>query len=74
MTDYLLTTSVRAEALSPVFEEAVRVTCRKDYTSAQVEAWLQCATLSRWEKLLSGDLHFITAVSQPSGRWQDLRR
>lgn len=40
MTDYLLTTSVRAEALSPVFEEAVRVTCRKDYTSAQVEAWL----------------------------------
>ena len=37
MTDYLLTTSVRAEALSPVFEEAVRVTCRKDYTSAQVE-------------------------------------
>lgn len=67
MTDYLLTTSVTAEALSPVFEEAVRVTCCKDYTPSQVEAWVQRATSSRWRELLSGDLHFLAAVSQPSG-------
>lgn len=67
MTDYLLTTSVTAEALSPVFEEAVRVTCCKDYTPGQVEAWVQRATSSRWQELLSGDLHFLAAVSQPSG-------
>ena len=67
MTDYLLTTSVTAEALSPVFEEAVRVTCCKDYTPSQVEAWVQRATSSRWQELLSGDLHFLAAVSQPSG-------
>lgn len=48
MTDYLLTTSVTAEALSPVFEEAVRVTCCKDYTPGQVEAWVQRATSSRF--------------------------
>lgn len=67
MTDYLLTTSVTAEALSPVFEEAVRVTCCKDYTPSQVEAWVQRATSSRWQELLSGDLHFLAAVSQPTG-------
>lgn len=67
MTDYILDTSVGAEDLHPVFEESVRGTCLADYSSRQINAWVERATLARWQELISGSLHFIAVVHRLSG-------
>lgn len=66
MEDYILTTLVTAQKLHSVFEAAVRTTCIADYTSEQIDAWVEKATMQRWNYLLESNLVFIAALHIPT--------
>lgn len=43
------------------FEASVSQTCCNDYNTEQINAWINKATLERWQELFDSDLHFIVA-------------
>lgn len=47
--------------LHSVFEQSVRTNCRKDYTPAQIDAWVNRASVERWKELFASDLQFFMA-------------
>ncbi|HJD74695.1 MAG TPA: GNAT family N-acetyltransferase [Bacteroides reticulotermitis] len=50
--------------MQQTFEASVRQMCNRDYTEAQLDAWIGRATPSRWEELLTGDLQFLLAEEE----------
>lgn len=66
---YFLTTEISIECICMIFQDSVAHTCCRDYTSGQLQAWLNRATEERWQKLKNSDLHFIAARCCETGEY-----
>lgn len=67
MENYILIQKVTALCLQQVFKASVRGTCTGDYTSEQIDAWIEKADLQRWRDLLDSSLQFFAAEYVPTG-------
>lgn len=52
--------------LHSLFEQSVRYSCIKDYTTEQINAWIDRASPSRWQELFTSDLLFVAAEETTS--------
>jgi len=51
-------------AILQVFEAAIRISCQKDYSPDQIEAWVAgIQNISRWEKAIQ-EQHFLVAEAE----------